>query len=111
MNRMLLLVLVALAGGAAVRAEDSGYSVEVGFVTFHGHKRKVEVPVTEQQGRRLQFAPREAQSVIEEAKRLYAEKLGFSRKVFGPDAWKIVPGLRVDFADLNLPNGASVELR
>jgi hypothetical protein len=109
---MLLLTVTFLVFAAYVHAgEDPEYSVEVGFLTMNGHQRKIEVKVTEKQAKRLQFFPREVSEVIDEAKRLYAEKLGFSRKTYGPDVWKIVPGLRFEYADLNMADGTTVELR
>lgn len=107
----ILAATFVLSGAFAHAGEEPGHSVEVGFISFNGHERKIEVPVTERQAKRLQFFPREVSAVIDEARRIYAEKLGYSRKVYGPDVWKIVPGLRFDYADLNLPDGTTVELR
>lgn len=110
MCRWLSACWVLVLAGAAFAGEP-GPSVVVTFRSFHGHERVVRVSVSGHEYRELEVAPQRHQDFILEARRQYAESLGYSRRTHGPDVWKVVPGLRVTSVKLFDATGRSLRLR
>lgn len=110
MRRVALLLLMLTVAREARCGVGSGYQVKVRFISMNGHTRDVFIPLDEREGRKLHFNPRDARRFVLEARRRYAEQLGFQRRIYGEDHWKIVPGLRVEVVKLNLPTGGSVDI-
>ena len=99
--RMLLALVLA---GAAHGAET--HRVKVEFLSMNGHTRSIEYGLTSTEAARLEAVPTAVAPVVLRARHDYAQQLGYTDAKYGPDYWKIVPGLRVQRVRVRRDNGS-----
>lgn len=109
MRRTIILLFALMLAGRTL-CGPSGFEVRVRFISAKGHTRDEFIPLSDEEGRQLQFNPRGARRYVLAARCQYAERLGFGRGIYGDDHWKIVPGLRVENVRLNTPAGGSIDI-
>jgi hypothetical protein len=82
----------------------------VQFRTMRGHLQSVSIPLKNHEAARLAVSPAALDAHVIQARAQYAGKLGYDTTVHGQDAYKIVPGLRVEKIQLAGPS-VRAELR
>jgi hypothetical protein len=105
--RFVLLLTLILAGEAM--AAESFLQVE--FLTMNGHTKKIKLPIARAAAASMEATPGVLNEHIEKAKAKYADSLGYSQAIYGKDAWKLVPGLRVRAVKLDDGAGTVLNLR
>lgn len=102
--RWMALILSSSLVSAAGAAET--HRVKVEFLSKNGHTRAIEYPVSAAEASRLESLPAEVAGVVLRARHDYAQTLGYTVDKYGPDYWKIVPGLRVQRVRVKRESGA-----
>ena len=110
-RRLFATVLVSAGLISHALASPRDCKVVVTFRTINGHKRIVDVPITRGQAREAQISSTAAAAYVVEARRRYAQMLGYKDRDHGHDVWKIIPGLRVDEVELKVPGTPTETLR
>jgi hypothetical protein len=85
-------------------------SVAVHLRTLNQHRHVIKLTVSDADASRMLASTAEVAALVEKAKRIYADRLGFSAARYGADSWKLVPGLRVHEVNL-LRSDGKVEQR
>jgi hypothetical protein len=89
MALILSMILVREACAAAT------HTVKVEFLSKHGHTRAIEYAIDAAEAARLETLSAAVINMVARARHDYAGQLGYTVDKYGPDCWKIVPGLRV----------------
>lgn len=104
-----VLVLLVLIAAPALAATPSNFKVVVWFRTAGGLK-PMGYHLKEPSARSLEGNPRKTAELVDKARGDFAEKLGYSRRLFGQDNWKLAGPMVVAAVTLYNPAGRQTQL-